>query len=151
MRNMTNPLAHPWTLSFLDPADGSPRSIPARVPGNVLGDLFRAGLIPDPYWGSNSVALRPYEFVDWEYRTTFAAPQLQPRERLQAVFEGIDTVADVFVNGTCIGHAENMVIAHRFDIDAALLKADGNELVVKIRSSANAARAYRVPPASVAT
>ena len=82
---MTDSITRPWTLSFRDPADGSPRTLPAQVPGNVLGDLFRAGLIPDPYWGSNSVALRPYEFVDWEYRTTFVAPALQPRERLQVV------------------------------------------------------------------
>ncbi len=144
-------LNRPWTLSFLDPAGESRRTIPAQVPGNVLGDLFRAGIIPDPYWGSNSVALRPYEFVDWEYRTTFAAPSLQPHEHLQVVFEGIDTVAEIFVNGARLGRSANMVIPHRFDLDASRLKADGNELVVRIQSSANAARNFRVPPGSMAT
>ncbi len=140
-----------WSLSYVDPSSNSPRTIPAQVPGNVLGDLFRAGAIPDPYWGSNSVALRPYEFVDWEYRTTFAGLKIQPRERLQLVFDGIDTVAEISVNGVRVGNACNMVIARRFDIDAGQLKADGNELVVRIQSSANHARGFRVPPCSLAT
>lgn len=76
---------NPWTLSFRDPADAFRRTIPAQVPGNVLGDLFRADIIPDPYWGCNSDALRPYEFVDWEYRTVFPAPSLQPGEDRKSV------------------------------------------------------------------
>lgn len=136
---------NPWTLSFRDPADASRRTIPAQVPGNVLGDLFRADIIPDPYRGCNSDALRPYEFVDWEYRIVFPAPVLQPGESLQLVFEGIDTIAEIILNGERIGEAENMVIAHRFPIPAERLNGE-NELLVRIRSSVNHARGFRRPP-----
>ena len=39
-----------WKLSFTTLV-GKHYEIPAQVPGNVIGDLFRAKLIPDPYFG----------------------------------------------------------------------------------------------------
>lgn len=139
-------LTGPWTLTYEEPSDNSMRTIPAQVPGNVLGDLHRANVIPDPYWSDNSDKLRPYEFIDWEYKTTFAAPELQPREKLQLVFEGVDTISEIFLNGKKLGGTDNMVIAFRFPLDPAELKPEGNELVVKIRSSVNFARQFPVPP-----
>ena len=43
-----------WSLFFEDPATGVAHTVPAQVPGNVIGDLHRAGIIPDPFFGSNS-------------------------------------------------------------------------------------------------
>ncbi len=134
-----------WFLSFRDPENGAEHTIPAQVPGNVLGDLHRAERIPDPFFGCNSETLRPYEFIDWEYRTTFPAPVLQPRERLELVFEGIDTFAEILINGVRIGEAGNMVIAHRFPVDPGILKEDGNELLVRIASTLNRARSFPLP------
>ena len=54
-----------WVLSWRDPVDGAEHEIPARVPGNVIGDLYRAGIVGDPYFGCNSLDLRKYEFADW--------------------------------------------------------------------------------------
>ena len=81
-----------WSLFFEDPATGEKQTIPAQVPGNVIGDLHRAGVIPDPFFGSNSVALRKYEFADWTYKTTFVPPEYAPGERLQLTLDGVDTV-----------------------------------------------------------
>ncbi len=131
-----------WSVSFREPVQNKKCTIPAQVPGNVLGDLYRAGIIPDPFFGCNSDALRSYEFIDWEYRTTFTAPALQDGEKLQLVFEGIDTVAEIYLNGEKLGDAENMFIAHRFTVDKLLQE---NELTVKIRSSVNYARQFRRP------
>lgn len=63
-------------------------TIPAQVPGNVIADLHRAGVVPDPYFGLNSAGLRIWEFVDFEYRTGFRAPETEPGERLELVLEG---------------------------------------------------------------
>ena len=120
-----------WTLTFEPPATGKPQTIPAQVPGNVIGDLHRAGIIPDPFFGDNSVALRPYEFLDWTYRTTFEALKTAPGERLKLHLEGVDTVFTLFVNGKEAGQGENMFIEHVFDI-TELVSAGKNELVVKI-------------------
>ena len=134
-----------WSLTYVEPADGVTRTIPAQVPGNVLGDLERANVIPDPFYGSNSVALRPYEFIDWEYRTTFDAPVVSEREKPVLVFEGIDTVAEIILNGKTIGNAENMFIEHRFPLAKDELKPTGNELIVRIKSSFNCARKFSPP------
>ncbi len=133
-------LSQNWTLA--NSADLT--TVTAQVPGNVLGDLYRAEIIPDPFFGCNSNDLRKYEFADWEYRTTFTAPALQDGEKLQLVFDGIDTVAEIFLNGEKIGDADNMFIPHRFPLSNELLKSE-NELVVKIASSVNHARKFRRP------
>ncbi len=140
-----------WQLGWKAPSDGSWKTIPARVPGNVIGDLVRAGMIPDPYFGTNSTLLRPYEFVDWEYRTVFFPPSVAEGERLELVFEGIDTVAEILVNGTIAGYAGNMVIPHRFDVTELVRHGAENELAVKIRSSINEARKFHRPPAAIAS
>jgi len=136
-------LEGPWRLLWREPGSGEHREVPAQVPGNVIGDLFRNGLIPDPFFGDNPGKIRKYESVDWEYRTVFRCPAPEAGEKLRLVFEGIDTVADIFVNGTRIGHAENMFVAHGFDLDLSLLR-DENELTVRIRSSVGYARS--LPP-----
>ncbi len=137
-----------WSLTFCDPYRHCQRTIPAQIPGNVLGDLQRANLIPDPFFGNNSDQLRPYEFIDWEYRTEFTVPQLQEREDLQLTFEGIDTFAEIRVNGKLLGSSDNMVIVHSFRLDPAFLKEGANELTVYIRSTVNEARKYQRPPYS---
>ena len=47
--------------------------IPARVPGSVHMDLWRAGWIDDPYFGMNSMRCEWVENRWWAYRTTFTA------------------------------------------------------------------------------
>lgn len=136
-------LEGPWKLLWREPGSGERRTIPAQVPGNVIGDLFRNGLIPDPRFGCNSNDLVKYESVDWEYETVFRRPALKTGEKLRLFFEGIDTVAEIFVNGTRIGRAENMFISHAFELDLSLLREE-NELAVKIRSSVGYARS--LPP-----
>ena len=133
-----------WKLSWNEIEGNECHEIDAQVPGNVIGDLFRNGVIPDPYLGCNSYSLRKYEFIDWEYKTTFRKPEFSAREKVRLVFEGIDTIADIFVNGIPVGHAENMVIPHAFDLDPSLLR-DENELSVKIKSTVNYARTLPQP------
>ena len=134
-----------WKLSFVSPIDNQPHTIPAQVPGNVIGDLHRAGLIGDPYWDCNSVALRPWEFVDFTYHVDFQVVKLNSRERLQLHFGGIDTIAEIRLNGTVVGQAQDMFIAHDFDVTDAI-RDGANRLEVAIQSSVNYARQFQRPP-----
>lgn len=84
-----------WELSWND--EGGSHETDAQVPGNVIGDLFRNKVIPDPYFGCNSDHLRKYEFIDWEYTTSFRKPAVSSRQKLRLVFEGIDTIAASFL------------------------------------------------------
>src|SRR4051794_26058974 len=65
------------------------RWIDARVPGEVHLDLWRAGLIADPYVGTNCLSARWVEECQWTYRRTFDLDEI-PRGRAWLVFEGLD-------------------------------------------------------------
>jgi beta-mannosidase len=106
------PLDTGWRLRLATPSPDAPTSligasIPATVPGNVYLDLLEADLIPDPYLGTNELDLRWIGCCDWTYDCTFEwAPD--QAERLDLVFEGLDTLASVWLDGWHLGDAASM-------------------------------------------
>src|SRR5687767_15011089 len=109
-------------------------TVPARVPGCVHTDLLRANLIPDPYQGRNEFDLRWIGHTDWQYRTTFVADeQLFAHERIDLVFDGLDTVARIELNGQPVAETFNMHRGYRFDVRQQL-KRGANDLVVTFAS-----------------
>ncbi len=142
---MNSPTDWKWTLRFTNPRTKQEQTIPARVPGNVLGDLHRAGIIPDPFFGTNSDDLRPYEFIDWTYETIFTADEADPAHRRLLRFNGLDTFSEIRLNGILIGKTDNMFIPHEFDITDALRNRAENKLTVHLSSPVNHARRYSRP------
>ena len=117
---------------------------PARVPGCVQTDLLKAGRIPDPYLRRNEFETLWIDEADWEYRRTFRATRRQVAAALQLlVFEGLDTVAEVHLNGRRVGRSDNMFRRWRFDV-AGHLREGENALRVVFRSPiAYGARKHR--------
>ena len=107
--------------------------IRAEVPGNVELDLLAAGLIPDPEVGSNIYALRDFETCHWWYEGRFRRPEIPAGSRVELCLDGIDCIADLFLNGQKIAHTDNMLIEHRLDITEGL--AEENLLQVHISSA----------------
>ena len=120
-------------------------SIEAQVPGNVELDLVRAGLEEDPFYDQNLYSYRKYEFYQWWFERAFEVPADCQGRRCVLVFEGLDTYADVFVNGVKVGQADNMFIAHEFDVTQALRFGGENALHVRVRSAINEARKQDFP------
>ena len=114
----------------------------ASVPGDWPLDYVRAGLLEDPYFGANYLRLRDYENSHVYYALRFFWPE-RPDARTFLRFEGIDTVADVYLNGRMIGHAENMFIPHEFPAEG--LRQGENELLVHISPVALEARKHPIP------
>lgn len=125
-------------------ADADWPRVDAIVPGNVEIDLARAGVLPDLTVGDRCFATRSFESCDWWYTHTFASPQRQPNDRIELIFEGIDTLATVWLNGRRLGRTANMLIAHRFDVTDCLHADQPNTLVVRIESTILAAQ-QRIP------
>ncbi|MGI5869460.1 MAG: glycosyl hydrolase 2 galactose-binding domain-containing protein [Kiritimatiellia bacterium] len=119
------------------------RSVKATVPGNCELDLVNAGLLPPMETGMNVRMLRAYEGHQWLYTKTFPCPERQPGTRQELVFGGIDTFADVFLNGTKLGSVENMLIPHRFDVTNVLQPGE-NVVQVLIRSAFLESQLYDV-------
>ncbi|MBB6022336.1 beta-mannosidase [Paenibacillus sp. JGP012] len=108
--------------------------MPAQVPGCVHTDLLRLGLIPDPFYGTNEKEVQWIDKKDWEYQTTFdVAPELYTQDHLELVFDGLDTYADVYVNGVHVLSADNMFRVWKAEVKA-LVKEKGNVLRVRFRS-----------------
>ena len=103
----------------------------AKVPGTVHTDLFANKLIPDPYVGAPEAGLQWIGLADWEYRTQFDAPRRGARSDL--VFEGLDTFAEVWLNGEKLHDADNAFRTWRIPVQDKL-RAKGNELRIVLRS-----------------
>lgn len=106
----------------------------AKVPGSVYGTLVELGLMPDPHYRDNELtALRLME-NDFVYETAFTTEQeLLQKDALFLCFDGVDTLADVYINGTFLGHMNNMHRSWEFDIKA-LAKVGENQLRVVLYS-----------------
>lgn len=122
------------TLGGAKTAQGA-KTIKAQVPGNVELDLFKAGLVPNPELGDNSYKLREYEGYQWLFSREFTSPNLGSGERAILRLDGVDTFADIFINGKKVGETSNMLIPHTFDITDFLSKGGKNNLDILIRSA----------------
>ncbi|HET6705366.1 glycoside hydrolase family 2 protein, partial [Amycolatopsis sp.] len=114
------------------------RTVPATVPGSVHLDLLDAGLIDDPYADRVEAGLAWMHRTHWRYTLDFAAEPAADRADL--VFEGLDTVATIRLNGTVLGRTANMHRSHRFDV-RGLLRDGGNQLTVDLRPALEHAEA----------
>lgn len=110
---------------------------PAKVPGVVQTDLLKNQLIDNPFWETNELKLQWIETQDWQYRTRFNLSNQQlKQEHIEIEFEGLDTYAEVFLNGTKIISANNMFRTWKANIKS-LVKADNNLLEVNFTSPIN--------------
>jgi len=112
-------------------------SLDAKVPGCVQLDLSEAGYLPrDLFMGENILEAEKYEDHEWFYERKFAAPC--ERDNVYLVFEGVDCLAEYFINGEKIGESDNMLISHEFNVGKYLTDGE-NTLTVHISSSVLAA------------
>src|SRR6266700_1325560 len=108
--------------------------MPATVPGCVHTDLLANRKIADPFFGQNEKDQQWIDKVDWEYRTTFSVDEgLLSREKIELDFRGLDTYAEVFVNGASVLTADNMFRSWRVAVKPRLRKGE-NTLLVRLRS-----------------
>jgi beta-mannosidase len=126
-----------WTLRLAEGSEGVPESVraalpvPASVPGTVHTDLLAAGLIPDPYLDRNELTLDWVGRAAWLYEREFEA---RAGDEVTLLFEGLDTVATVSVNGTVLASTENMHRRYELPVGDAL--RDGtNHLAVRFDSA----------------
>jgi beta-mannosidase len=107
---------------------------PATVPGLIQTDLLDNKIIDDPFFRLNERGVQWIDKEDWLYTTTFDADEsLLQKENIVIRFEGLDTYADVSLNGQKILSADNMFREWSADVKT-LLKARYNKLEVYFHS-----------------
>jgi beta-mannosidase len=130
------PLDTFWHLTCLGgpgARPGLPDAIPASVPGTVHTDLLAAGLIADPYLDLNEISVDWVGRCDWRYETRFDW-QDDGAEFVELVFAGLDTFAEIVLNGVTIGRTANMNRSYRFPVREHL-RAGENRLSVTFESA----------------
>jgi len=110
----------------------------AQVPGAVHTDLLSNKLIPDPYYRDNEKKLQWIGEENWDYKKTFTvdAVVLQ-KKHVELVFDGLDTYAEVYLNGQLILSADNMFRQWRADVKKILKPK--NQLLIRFSSAKNKA------------
>lgn len=104
------------------------------IPTSVLTVLRDNNVIPDPYWKDNEDIIRPVMEEDYEYSCTFAADKdLLAQELVLLRFEGLDTIADISLNGQSLGRADNMHRTWEYSV-RELLTAENNQISIILRS-----------------
>lgn len=120
------------------------RLIDGSVPGNYEIDLEREGLISDPFYGKNPMEALEREMDHLFYGRTF---EIRPQEQTTYVleFQGIDTIADIWLNGQWLARTENMLMAHSIEVSGKMLRDGENDLLVHIIPVSLYARKYDNP------
>lgn len=96
---------------------GSEETYPAQVPGCVHTDLMRAGVIEDPFKSDNESRVAWVHEEDWEYSRAFECDgSFAEADKIYLECDGLDTLADLTLNGAGLGSADNMYVQHSFDV-----------------------------------
>jgi beta-mannosidase len=95
---------------------GDDEWIEATVPGSVYGDLLAAGRMPDPFYRDNEERVRDLSRDDYEYERSFqVGREILECDRVLLRFDGLDTLAEVLLNGKPVGCADNMHRSYEMD------------------------------------
>lgn len=97
------------------------QGIPAVVPGSVHTDLMAHGELPDPYLDLHEQVVQWVGDTTWTYSRTFEFGG-DAESVHELVFEGLDTVAEVTINGSPVGSARNMHRSYRWEVSSLLVQ-----------------------------
>ena len=132
-----------WQIRGVDPATTTPDKLappapqagdwlPAIVPGDINADLLRHGRMPDPHRDDQARGCYWVTAQDWWYRAVFDAPDAGGTDAT-LIFEVLDGISDVYLNGAFLGTADNAFHPWRFDV-GKLLQPRDNRLYLRFRS-----------------
>ena len=141
-----------WSMKMMLPGEGVKRGLhklppedietlvwnAAEVPGDVYTDLWKAGVIDDPYFGRNSVKAQWVQQYEWWYAYQFRVTEGIENQVVDIKFEGVDYSCEVWLNGHYLGKHEGAFSGFSFNVNEFLrihkydyLKGQ-NMLVVKL-------------------
>lgn len=113
---------------------GSDEWLPATVPGSVYNDLLCNGKMEDPYYRDNELKALALMENDYEYVTSFDVPEtIIGEEQVLLIFQGIDTVADIWLNDRHLAYVNNMHRTWKFRVKE-YLRSKGNQLKIILHS-----------------
>jgi beta-mannosidase len=143
-----------WQMKDFEPGAGVPARafdcaqnadgwIAVSAPGDTYVALHAAGRLPDPFGDRMEDSCAWVRDREWWWRTTFESPQVDAGERLVLAFDGLDTFAEIWLNGEIVATSDNMFSAVVLDITTRARQA--NTLAVRFTPPAVATK-DKTPP-----
>lgn len=118
-------LSGQWQMS------GNQYTCTGTVPGSVYSFLLENGLMDDPYFRQNEISATKLADSDYTFTRSFSFNN--PGEAALLCCEGLDTLCDIYINGTFVGHTQNMHRRYEFSV-GGLLRFE-NEIKLIFRSA----------------
>ena len=135
-------LDHGWMMR----QNGTGEFLPAVVPGSVYTDLMANGKMEDPYYRDNEYQALEVISHDYEYRVDFTAEaEIREEDEVLLRFDGIDTLADIWLNEVYLGKTNNMHRIWEFSVKS-LLKEENTLRAVLYSPTDFIARSYEEEP-----
>lgn len=135
MPNKTISLNGTWQMAWCDIGKGSMAALeamdtlPYQVPGDVHTPLIGAGLIREPLQGMNSLDCCWVEEKEFLCKRVFTLEEEEITPVMRLTFEGLDTTADVFLNGHFVGRHNNAFVEITWDVRPWLHPGENTMLV----------------------
>jgi len=136
-----------WSLRDFDVGQGLTQAasttgdetwIPVPAPGDVYQALITAGRLPHPFEGRHEADAAWVRDREWWWRTTFVAPTTTVSEMVELVFEGLDTFAEIYLDGVSLGRGDNMFRRYVFDPGDRLRPGETHILAIRFDPPAQA-------------
>ena len=130
-RRTVSALREGWFVKQLEPGQADPKALTvelaapgkawlaARMPAQVHDVLLAHKLITDPHFGKNAADSAWVGEKDWAYGCRFSSPAAGSGPVFLR-FDGLDTLATAYLNGTEIGRFRDMFIEYKADVRAQL-------------------------------
>ena len=97
------------------------------VPGSVLSFLLKADAIPDPFDGRNEYQVRELFRDDYIFRKDFYVEEdFLKAEQVELVCEGLDTLAEIYINEKKAFYADNMHRTWRIPVKEMLVPGENH-------------------------
>ena len=108
---------------------GDKASYHCTVPCSVYHTLLMHGEIEDPFYRENAREALTLSEEDYCFSTSFPRPA-GTEQKVWLCFDGIDTVADITLNGMFVAHTDNMHRRWRFDVTSKLQEENHLEITI---------------------
>ena len=120
-----------WKMDFCEHL-----GLSCSVPCDMYSVLFAHGKIPDPYYGTNEALLTDLSRHDCTFYSDFSLTKGElARGRIELSFYGLDTICDIYFNGTLLDSVKNCHRLYEYDIKA--LARENNEIRLEFKSPIN--------------
>lgn len=104
-------------------------------PCDMYSVLENHGIIPDPYYGTNEKNLLSYSKTDCVFYSDFCLNQDElSRDKIELCFFGLDTICDIYFNGSLLDSVINMHRMYEYDVKS--LARCENQIRLEFKSPA---------------